>query len=63
MVAWTRVTTHTDLPVVGRSAAGEDGHAQRQQQARPALREDFLVAAGEYLRERHPNLLHDAALR
>jgi type I restriction enzyme M protein len=23
----------------------------------------FLVAAGEYLRERHPNLLHDAALR
>ena len=23
----------------------------------------FLVTAGEYLRERHPNLLHDAALR
>jgi type I restriction enzyme M protein len=23
----------------------------------------FLVAAGEYLRERHPNLLHDATLR
>jgi type I restriction enzyme M protein len=23
----------------------------------------FLVAAGEYLRERHPNLLHDAVLR
>jgi hypothetical protein len=34
-----------DLPAVDQGAAGEDGQAEHEQEARPALQEDFLVAA------------------
>ena len=43
---------------------GDDGAAADRRHLRPGLRHGgFLVAAGEYLREHHPNLLHDAKLR
>ena len=43
---------------------GDDRAAAHRRHLRPGLRHGgFLVAAGEYLRERHPNILHDAKLR